>query len=243
MRCPAVITVVWFATVWFAAVCGASAPAAAAGPPTPPGEADLERGRAVARGDATGLPAGAACHTCHGPDGAGDRSGAFPRIGGQPAWYLYKQLDDYASGARRNAVMEPIARALAARQRQDVAAFYAAQVPAAAAPARSADPALLQRGGSIAAAGLAEKSVAACVNCHGPRGRGLPPTYPYLAGQYAPYVALQFRAWKDGARRNDPLGVMRHIARQLSEDDVRALATYFASLPPPAPAREAVVRP
>jgi cytochrome c553 len=59
------------------------------------------------------------------------------------------------------------------------------------------------------------------------------PSSPSLAGQFAPYTELQFRFWKEGRRRNSPLGVMEHIARQLSDEEVRALAAYFAALPPP----------
>jgi cytochrome c553 len=116
---------------------------------------------------------------------------------------------------------------------QDVSAYYAAQVAAKPAVTEQRDPLLLQRGAAISAMGLQEKGVAACVNCHGPAGVGLPPSFPYLAGQFAPYFELQFRFWKEGRRRNSPLGVMEHIARQLSNEDVSALAAYFASLPPP----------
>lgn len=202
-------------------------------------EADLERGRAVALGAGTAVAPRSACHTCHGLRGAGDASGAFPRLTGQAAWYLYKQLKDYASGARRNEIMAPIAEALSDRQMQDVSAYYAAQAAARPGVPRADDPQLIQRGGAISAMGLRDKGVAACVNCHGPAGAGLPPSFPYLAGQFAPYVELQFRFWKEGQRRNSPLGVMEHIAAQLSDDDVKALAAYFASLAPPAPGQQA----
>lgn len=204
-------------------------------------EPDLERGRAVVMGAATATSPRSACHTCHGMHGAGDSSGAFPRLTGQAAWYLYKQLKDYASGERQNEVMSPIAETLSDQQMEDVAAYYAAQQASAEAPQSETDSLLLQRGAAISATGLPEQGVAACVNCHGPSGRGLPPSFPYLAGQYAPYVELQFRFWKEGLRENDPLGVMQHIAQQLTEDDIKAVAAYFASMPPPsAPQQESV---
>lgn len=207
-------------------------------------EADAERGRSVALGAASALSPRSACHTCHGINGAGDSSGAFPRLTSQAAWYLYKQLKDYASGQRQNDVMSPIARELTDQQMQDVAIFYAEQSePAPAAASVVTDPLLVQRGGAISAVGLAEKGVAACVNCHGPAGRGLPPSFPYLAGQYGPYVELQFRFWKEGTRRNDPLGVMEHIAKQLADEEIKALAAYFASLPPPESHRQSATRP
>ena len=194
-------------------------------------EADRERGRSIAMGAATQLTPRSACFTCHGMDGAGDGSGAFPRLTRQSAWYLYKQLKDYASGARPNDVMSPIAKALTDQQMEDVSAYYAAQRAPARRTSRSGDPEALQKGGAISAAGLAAKGVPACVNCHGSAGRGLPPSFPYLAGQYAPYIELQLMLWKRGQRRNDPLGVMAQVARQLSPEEIRALALYFASVP------------
>ena len=79
------------------------------GVPSSNAEPDLERGRAVAMGAGTTTSSRSACHTCHGMHGAGDSSGAFPRLSGQAAWYLYKQLKDYASGERQNDVMSPVA--------------------------------------------------------------------------------------------------------------------------------------
>jgi cytochrome c553 len=192
-------------------------------------EASAERGEAIVLGAANTVSARSACHTCHGRNGIGDSSGAFPRLTGQAGWYLYKQMKDYASGLRQNEIMSPIAKELTDQQMQDVAIYYAGQTAPALAPPPVNDPLLLQKGAAIAATGLPEKGVAACVNW----GQGLPPSFPYLAGQYATYAELQFRFWKEGQRRNDPLGVMEHIAKQLSDDEVRALATYFGTLLPP----------
>ena len=202
-------------------------------------DANIDRGRSVALGAATAVSPRSACHTCHGLEGAGDASGAFPRLTGQAAWYLYKQLKDYAAGERENEIMAPIAAALTDQQMQDVSAYYAAQVAAKPSVPDQNDPLLIQRGAAISAMGLREKGVAACVNCHGPSGIGMPPSFPYLAGQFAPYFELQFRFWKEGRRHNSPLGVMEHIARQLSEEEVSALAAYFASLPPPSANQQA----
>ncbi len=193
---------------------------------------DVERGRNIAASAAIADQPRSACQTCHDMQGAGDSSGAFPRLAGQPAWYLYKQMRDYATGLRKNDVMSPIAQALSDGQMQDVAAYYAAQTAPPTAQ-RDADSLRLQLGGAISASGIPDRGVAACVNCHGPAGQGLPPSFPYLAGQHAAYFRLQLRFYKNGARRNDPLGVMRHIARQLTDEEVAALAAYFASLHPP----------
>lgn len=194
---------------------------------------DLELGRNVAMGQRALSAPRSACMSCHGLSGAADSSGSFPRLSGQAAWYLYKQLKDYASGSRPNDVMSPIAKTLTDVQMQAVAAYYAEQRAPAPDSARKVAPLQLQRGAAMASVGVPDKGVAACVNCHGPGNKGLPPSFPYLAGQSASYTQLQLQLWKDGVRKNDPLGVMQHIARQLSGDEIRALALYLSSLDPP----------
>ena len=105
--------------------------------------ADLEAGRAVVVGgkESSVTP----CFMCHGLDGVGDSAGAFPRLTGQAAFYMYKQLIDYASGARPNDVMTPIARAMTEAQMADVAYYYSV-VDAPFAPPPAVDPDLLERG-------------------------------------------------------------------------------------------------
>ena len=202
---------------------------AALAPLAPTGAADLDAGRAVVVGgeEASVTP----CFMCHGLDGVGDSAGAFPRITGQAAFYMYKQLIDYASGARADDVMTPIAREMSEPQMADVA-FYYSVLHAPYAPPPAVAPELLARGREIAEDGLPETGVQACNLCHGEDGTGNPPLFPYLAGQYAPYTELQLQLFKRGERANDGLGVMRAIARDLSEDDIRALALYYETLRP-----------
>jgi len=192
-------------------------------------EADLDAGRTVVVGgeEATITP----CFMCHGLDGVGDSAGAFPRLTGQAAFYMYKQLVDYASGERPDDVMSPIARQMTEPQMADVAFYYSA-LDAAHAPRPEVDPALLERGREIAEDGLDEAGVEPCNLCHGRDGTGNPPLFPYLAGQYAPYIELQLQRWKQGVRRNDPLDVMANIADALSDDDIRAVALYYEWLRP-----------
>jgi cytochrome c553 len=177
----------------------------------------------------------AACVRCHGFDGAGHPSGAFPRLSGQDAGYLHQQLKRYANGARPSGVMAPVARALSDEEMRLVANHYAS-MPASAAPARPAtgELARLQTGAALAAAGAPERRIPACTSCHGPAASGTP-AGPILAGQYPGYLALQLRLWKSGRRRDadDPMG---RIARQMSEEEMEAVAIYYAALPP----REAV---
>jgi cytochrome c553 len=205
-----------------ALACGLPATALAQTP-------DFEAGRAVVVGgkDASITP----CFMCHGLDGVGDFAGAFPRVTDQAAFYMYKQLIDYASGARPNDVMAPIAREMTEPQMANVAFYYSVlDAPYARRP--EVAPEVLARGRKIAEDGLPETGVQACNLCHGEDAAGNPPLFPYLAGQYAPYTELQMQLFKSGARANDPLAVMRDIARDLSDDDIRALAMYFEWLRP-----------
>lgn len=219
-------------TALIAAGFAASPTVASEGPSITEPEAYMANplaGRAVVVGrDTRAKP----CFTCHGLDGAGDGSGAFPRLSGQLAFYLYKQLLDYAAGRRPNQAMIDIARELTEAQMVDVAAYYAVQ-DAPPPPPEQADPQLLALGRTLAQEGLPDKDIQACHWCHGELGRGLPPSFPYLAGQYAPYLEFQLQLWKKGLRKNDPLNVMKEIADRLSELEIRALALYFASLAPP----------
>ena len=187
-------------------------------------EADFEAGRAVVVGgkESTVTP----CFLCHGLDGVGDSAGAFPRLTGQAAFYMYKQLVDYASGTRPNDVMSPIARAMTEPQMADVAYYYS-ELSAPFTPRPNVEPDVIERGRQLAEDGLPESDLPACNLCHGRHGSGDPPAFPYLAGQYAPYTELQLQLWKQGIRRNDALDVMADIAAAMSDEDIRAVARYF----------------
>jgi cytochrome c553 len=184
---------------------------------------DIARGAAIA---AQGVAAGApACAQCHAYNGASDGSGAFPRITGQSAYYLAKQLRDYVSGARINAVMTPIAKALSSADVTDVAAYYAS-VSAPFLPLKNAKPMLVKRGEQLATVGDGAKDLQSCNNCHGPGGAGEPPAIPYLGGQYARYTAFQLTMWKRGFRKNSP-DSMADVAKRLNDQEIAAVAAYF----------------
>lgn len=186
---------------------------------------------------ATRAGPGAACFNCHGMNGEGDAAGGFPRLAGLPAFYLAKQLDNYADGSRPNEVMTPIAVQLTEAQRRNIGVYYAT-LSAALAPVRDRNAELVQQGATLAALGSPARGVQACANCHGPQGIGMPPDVPYLAGQNAQYMELQLQRWHEGRRTNDILGVMRDVATRLSAEERRAVSQYYASLP--APQRPAV---
>ena len=184
----------------------------------------IEAGRAIVMGNT----AVSACADCHGVLGQGDREKNHPRLAGQSRFYLRKQLEDFAMETRPSEDMQPIAEALTAEQREAVAAYYASVPKAPYPPQPQGDPLLLQRGGVLSAVGVPERGIRACALCHADAGAGIPPSFPYLAGQFANYTARQLRLWKQGLRRNDPLQVMANIARLLSDEEIRGLALYFA---------------
>jgi cytochrome c553 len=172
----------------------------------------------------------AQCAACHGANGEGNPAMNAPRLAGQNAPYLARQLEAYANGERNNAVMGPIAKGLS-REAREAAAQHYADLHAPTAAARSPAPA---RGRELALVGDDKLRLQACANCHGPDGIGEPPV-PYLAGQQQKYLAAALAEWKSGARRSDPSGQMPHIGAQLNDADIHALSQYFASLTPPAP--------
>ena len=213
------LMVVGLGVIWLA-------PATAQNTPHRP---DVKRGAEIAaQGTANGA---AACAQCHPFDGPSVGGGAFPRIDGQSTYYLAQQIADFASGVRDNAIMSPIAKALSPDEIADVAAYYAG-INAAFPPAEGAAPALIQRGEQLAKVGSAAKDLQACDNCHGPGGIGLPPAIPYLAGQYAQYIASELQMWQRGERKNS-LETMSVIATKLDEQDIAALAAYYQQVRAP----------
>lgn len=174
------------------------------------------------------------CVACHGADGAGIADVAYPRLAGQQAAYLRKQLHDFRNGLRNSEVMQLFAKALSGAEIRDVAAYYAAQ------PAHGtheiADRALIGAGRQLAERSDWDRNLPPCFSCHGPRGVGVGGDFPLLAGQHAQYIEKQLLAWKRGTRDNDPDQLMKTVAQRLGEPDIKGVAAYFASLNP-APAQ------
>ena len=170
------------------------------------------------------------CEACHGANGEGMAAAHVPRLAGQSADYLQKQLDDYAQGARENPVMSNFAKALSGPQRAQFAARYASMSARFIAPAKSLDAAQLARGLKLAYQGDETKHVAACNGCHGPDGIGVAHAAPYLAGQSPEYLASALKSFHEGTRKNDSGQLMRSVAQHLDEADVAAVSAYFASL-------------
>lgn len=174
-------------------------------------------------------PGATACVACHGADGMGLAPAGFPRLAGISADYLSKQLHDFQSGKRVSPVMQPLAKALSDQEIASVTATIAAMpAPAVAAINRSSLPAGL--GEKLALRGAWDRQIPECVSCHGPGGVGVGSAFPPLANQPALYLTAQLNAWRDGTRHNDPNDLMGHIAKAMTEDEIKAVADYFSTV-------------
>jgi cytochrome c553 len=168
------------------------------------------------------------CEACHGVHGEGMAAAHVPRLAGQSAEYLRKQLDDYAQGTRDNPVMKNFAKALSEQQRSRFAARYASMSTPPAVEPKPRNPVGLARGHQLAYQGDETKRVQACNNCHGPDGVGIAQAAPYLAGQSAQYLAAELKAFRQNTRKNDAGELMRSAASGLDDSDIAAVAGYFA---------------
>ena len=170
--------------------------------------------------------AGKVCAVCHGTDGNSPLS-ANPNLAGQHPGYLLKQLMDFKSGRRSNAIMAGMVANLTEQDMRNLAAFYAGQ---SAKESAAKDMELASRGQELYRAGIAAKGIAACGACHGPDGAGIPPLYPRVSGQHSEYVVAQLRAFRAGNRDNDANKMMRMVSARLSEEEINALAEYISGL-------------
>jgi cytochrome c553 len=187
-------------------------------------------------GDAArGAKAAVPCQACHGLKGEGSTATGSPRLAGQDAYYLDKQLRDYATGLRTDPVMSPMAKTLSDQQRVDVAVYLASLSPPAAGPVANGDAKLLNRGRLLSRTGDESKQLQACGNCHGPDGRGEKFAAPYLDGQLGGYLAKSIAAWKAGTRKNDGGEIMASVAARLDDQDIAAISAYFSGLSSPQP--------
>ncbi len=184
-------------------------------------------GSAHAAGDAeAGKVKSAACAACHGPDG-NSVAPTFPKLAGQHADYLVKQLKEYKSGERQNATMNPMAAPLSEQDMADIAAYYASQTAKVGQAAEDK----VELGETIYRAGNAASGVAACAACHGPAGGGNPmANFPMLSGQFADYTAGQLKAFRAGQRANDAGSMMRGVAKKMTDAEIEAVSQYIQGL-------------
>ncbi len=194
----------------------------------------LLTGAAVAQGDAeAGKEKAATCAACHGPDGNSVIE-ANPKLAGQHPNYLVKQLKEFKLASqtggeegRNNAVMNGMAAPLSEQDMKDIAAYYASQeaTPGSTLEEYIEPGEVLYRGGDEA------RGITACIACHGPNGNGMQLAgFPDISGQHTAYTAAQLNAFKSGMRKNDMNGMMRDIAKKLTDEDIAVLSNYIAGL-------------
>jgi cytochrome c553 len=179
---------------------------------------------------AAGTAATPPCESCHGAHGEGMAAAHVPRLAGQAADYLEKQLDDFADGTRDNPIMANFAKALTKQQRHMFAARYASMSAPYIAQTTSSNAMQLARGHQLAFQGDESRRVQACNGCHGPDGIGVVHAAPYLAGQSTEYLASSLKAFQQETRKNDAGQLMRSVAQRLNDADIAAVAGYFGSL-------------
>ena len=164
------------------------------------------------------------CAACHGADG-NSAIALNPKLAGQHPEYLVKQLTEFKSGKRANAVMAGIAANLSTEDMKGLAAYFAAQKPKLGKAKANGAGSL---GEKIYRGGIAATQVPACAACHGANGAGIPKQFPRLAGQHADYTLAQMRALRLGERANAPM--MMTIAAKMTDAEMQAVADYIQGL-------------
>jgi cytochrome c553 len=183
-----------------------------------------------AAGDAAaGQSKAAICAACHGADGNSVVPN-WPRIAGQHATYLERQLNLIKNGARQVPEMAGIVMGLSAQDMTDIAAYYSKQV----AGTGLTDEALRASGERLYRAGNPETDIPACMSCHGPAGQGNPLSgYPSLAGQHSAYTAKMLEGFRAGSTWGDDdtnSKIMTDVALRLTDAEIKSVASYIQGL-------------
>jgi len=164
-----------------------------------------------------------ACIACHGA--AGNSSIAEnPKLSGQHGAYIQKQLMDFKSGERKNAIMSAIAKGMTVEDMQNLNAYLAKSKPT---PGAAKNKDSVELGKKIFRGGIAEKNVPACAACHSANGAGMPAQFPRLAGQHQTYTTAQLMAFRADTRKNEQ---MNKIVKRMSDEEIQAVSDYVAGL-------------
>ncbi|MCP3129102.1 MULTISPECIES: cytochrome c [unclassified Shewanella] len=172
------------------------------------------------------------CSACHGMDG-NSMIDMYPKLAGQHATYLQKQLHDFRSAAqtggkdgRMDPIMGGMSIALSDQDILDITAYFSSQTLQVAEVKDVPElGAKLYKGGDVS------RGITACMACHGPDGKGAELAgFPALAGQHANYIKIQLTKFRDAGRNNDLNGMMQDVAKKLSDSDIDALSKYLSSL-------------
>ncbi len=174
----------------------------------------------------TGATKAIVCQACHGANG-NSTNPEWPSLAGIGADYIAEQLKNFKEGKRTNPVMMPNAMTLSADDMADLGAYFDSLTNTGL----EADPSYWHAGEKLYRGGDQARAIPACMACHGPAGRGNEPAkFPALRGQQSVYVMKQLNDYASGARPTGPNGIMQTVAKRLSPDDIRNLASYLQGL-------------
>jgi cytochrome c553 len=181
-----------------------------------------------------------ACAPCHGTEGQGTKDVYFPRLAGKPAGYLYNQLEAFKDGRRHYPPMNYLLEYLPDKYLSEIAQHFAAQHPPnEQPPIPEVSENVLRDGQAIVTGGVPNRQIPACASCHGRQFTGMEPGIPGLLGLRSAYISAQLGAFRYGTRTALSPDCMQIVAARLTEDDVKAVAAYLASLPASADATPA----
>lgn len=163
------------------------------------------------------------CQTCHGVDGNSTTT-TYPKLAGQYAEYIQKQVSEFKSGTRKDPMMVAMVQSVTNEQDLlDIAAYFASQ------PQMKGDKPVINKAGQA----LFTNAGNGCWTCHGTNGKGFAPDMsqsPVIGGQHKVYLLKQLRSFKSHTRTNDPGGMMAMVTGFLSDADMEAVASYASGL-------------
>ncbi len=163
------------------------------------------------------------CKGCHGAEGISFVD-LIPNLAGQNSGYTAKQLRDFQSGARTHQIMSAISRSVTATELADISAYFAGlKIMQGDGSGDNPDAEKLFRNGDPV------KGIPACAGCHGEKGKAPgKASYPVIGGQHGEYLRVQLFHFRGGDRSNSPDGIMNNVARNLTNDEIDALAEYLS---------------
>lgn len=181
----------------------------------------------IGKGDpAAGKEKSAMCQGCHGEDG-NSAAATFPRLAGQFANYLQKQIRDFQNELRNDPTMSGMAATVTEKQDLlDITAYFASQKQMKGSGSSNDKGKKLYFEGNL-------EGAYGCVNCHGENGKGKSPNnamFPVIGGQHKDYLVKQLTDFNKDERKNDPSGMMGDIAKKLTPAEIEAVSDYLSSL-------------
>lgn len=181
----------------------------------------------------------ASCTACHGRNGNSSIA-SYPKLAGQSAKYLYKQMKDFQTDARKDPIMGAQVAGLSDQDLKDIAAYFEAQETSLGMVKKE----FVELGQKIYRSGNAATGLTACIACHGPAGKGMSSAgFPALSGQHAQYTQAQLIAFRAAGRgdhgnvkrrTNDGVDgsatMMQDVAAKMSDDEIEAVSSYLSGL-------------